>query len=89
MKKTPKKRYHAKRYPLYAIQFYINKENGNVCMLETSNIPDGTEPLARNAYSMMIYGRNIADSQLLTNGDKDALMVFCEEYIIRYKNKNL
>lgn len=63
------KKYSAKRYPLYSIQLHYDR-NKTLCITETSNIPDGTEPFLNESVNMFYFGRHLAKSDLLTKGDK-------------------
>lgn len=81
------KKYRAKQYPLYSIQISQNKGFNNYLKLcETSNIKDGTEPLADKLSDMGKFGFDLAESKLLTKGDKIALARMFEYYLNHYKN---
>ena len=81
------KKYRAKQYPLYSIQFFRDKRKGFgsdvINLFETSNIPDGTEPLRE--LDLHFHGLHIARSELLTKGDKESLASFCKAYLENYK----
>lgn len=85
-RKTKKKLYPAKRYPLYSIQFTQNRGWDNYLkMHETSNIQEAKEPLKDNIHDMSLFGIYIAESKLLSKGDKEAFAWFCESYLSNYK----
>ncbi len=52
-------------------------------MTETSNIVDGTEPLNADRISMLRFGCELAKTDLLTDGDKKALALMFEEFILQ------
>lgn len=71
------KKYKAKLYPLYSIQFYLDRQK-TLCIQETSNIKNGTEPFVAEGFNMQVFAEHIGKSELLTRGDKIAMAVFYE-----------
>ncbi len=83
--KEPKKKHRVKLYPLYSIQFFEDRKTGTLNMLEVSNIKDDTEPLKKQQSSLFLHGYYIANSNLLTKGDKEAFADFCNSYLKNLK----
>ncbi len=87
VKQRKVKKYKAKQYPLYSISFYKNR-NKTICFQETSNIKDGTEPFVNESLNLRSFAIHLAESDILTKGDKLAMCVFFQNYIDFCKKNN-
>jgi len=80
MKKLNKK-YCAKEYAIYSIQFYKNKSDTLSC-LETANNQSLLENETLNLY---MFGSKIAKGSLLNTKQKKAFSSFCQAFLDNYK----
>lgn len=79
------RKYKARAYPEYSLQFWFNKTDGSWNLKEVCNLGSKKELCSMD---MIVFAKYIVESKLLDKKDKRNLMSFFK-YACDYYNKSL